>query len=267
MPSRVSHSAQSSAWIFLCLQRHRDAIERQRFAVGIHPHRHRGAGAKARQHEIIRPGPGVLAAGGDGFVGQHLVRPDVTVCWNCRRGSRAPRHCAVLRRVRGRLGRKRFDIAFGPGGDDVGDIGGIALVAEQMIGAGQRHETLGMLGGDEDIGGVVDPDGVVGRRMHDQQRLVQFGDMRHQAMLGDVVEEFALDVKRPSGELHFDLALRADVLDPILEQMRDMGGIGGRGDGDDRLGIREFVRRRRGSRHRRGCGRSGSSARCRVSRK
>ena len=58
--------------------------------------------------------------------------------------------------------------------------------------------------------------------MHDQQRLVQFGDMRHQAVLGDVVEEFALDLERPSGELNLDLALGADVLDAILEQMRDM---------------------------------------------
>ena len=106
-----------------------------------------------------------------------------------------------------------------------------------MIGARQRHKTLGMLGRDENIGGVVDPDGVVGRRMHDQQRLVQLGDMRHQIMLGDVVEEFALDMERPPGELHLDLALGADVLDPILEEMRDMRGIGGRGDGDDRLGV------------------------------
>ena len=49
-----------------------------------------------------------------------------------------------------------------------------------------------MFGRHENAGGIVDPDGIVGRRMHDQQRLVQFGDMRHQAVLGDVVEEFTL---------------------------------------------------------------------------
>ena len=52
--------------------------------------------------------------------------------------------------------------------------------------------------------------------------LCSFGDMRHQIVLGDVVEEFALDVERPAGELNLDLALRADVLDAIPEQMRDM---------------------------------------------
>ena len=64
--------------------------------------------------------------------------------------------------------------------------------------------------------------------------------MRHQIVLGDVVEEFALDVERPAGELDLDLALRADVLDAIPKQMRDMRGIGGRGDGDDGLGFGNF---------------------------
>ena len=76
--------------------------------------------------------------------------------------------------------------------------------------------------------------------MHDQQRLVQLGDVRHQAVFGDVVEEFALDVERPAGELHFHLAMLADVLDAIPEQMRDMHGIGRRGDGDDRLRFRNL---------------------------
>ena len=38
----------------------------------------------------------------------------------------------------------------------------------------------------------------------------------------------------------FDLALRADVLDAVLEQMRDVRGIGGCGDGHDRLGFRDL---------------------------
>ena len=64
--------------------------------------------------------------------------------------------------------------------------------------------------------------------------------MRHQVVLGDVVEEFALDVERTAGERDFHLALLADVLDAILEQAGDMGGIGRRGDGDDGLGVRNL---------------------------
>ena len=58
--------------------------------------------------------------------------------------------------------------------------------------------------------------------MHHQQRLVQLCDLRHQIVLGDIVEEFALDMERPPGELHLHLALLADILDAVLEKMRDM---------------------------------------------
>ena len=64
--------------------------------------------------------------------------------------------------------------------------------------------------------------------------------MRHQAVLGDVVEEFALDVEGTAGERDLDLAVLADVLDLVGEQAGDMGGIGGRGDGDDGLGVRNL---------------------------
>ena len=73
-----------------------------------------------------------------------------------------------------------------------------------------------------------------------KQRLVQVGHVRHQPVLGDVVEEIARDVERPAGQRDLDLAMLADVFDTILEQSRDMGGIGGCGDGDDGLGFRNL---------------------------
>ena len=48
-------------------------------------------------------------------------------------------------------GRSEINVAFRPGGNDVGDIGGIALAGEQVVGARQRDKTLGMFGGDEDF--------------------------------------------------------------------------------------------------------------------
>ncbi len=60
--------------------------------------------------------------------------------------------------------------------------------------------------------------------------------------MSDVVEEFAADVERPAGERNFDLAVLADVLDAILEQTGDVGGIGGGRDGDDGPGIRNLPR-------------------------
>ena len=98
-----------------------------------------------------------------------------------------------------------------------------------------------MLGRDEYLRRILDADGVVGRRVHHQQRLVQLLDMRHQAMLGDIVEEFALYAERPSRERNLHVAVFPNVLDAVLEEVGDMRGIGGCGDGDDRLGIRNLT--------------------------
>src|SRR5689334_12631249 len=70
---------------------------------------------------------------------------------------------------------------------------------------------------------------------------MQLGNMRHQIVLGDVVEEFALDLERPPGELDLDLAVATDVRDAILEKMRDMRGIGRRRNGDDRFCLRNLA--------------------------
>src|SRR5207302_9034562 len=65
-------------------------------------------------------------------------------------------------------------------------------------------------------------------------------DVRHQAVLGDVVEELAPDAERTPRERDLDVAGFADVLDAILEQAGDMGRIGGGGNGDDGLGVRDL---------------------------
>jgi len=61
--------------------------------------------------------------------------------------------------------------------------------------------------------------------------------MHHQAVLGDVVEEFAGDREGSPGQRDFHLAVLLDVLDVLLEEAGDMRGIGGGRDGDDGLGL------------------------------
>ena len=100
-----------------------------------------------------------------------------------------------------------------PGGDDLRDVAGVALLAQKMVGSRERYETFRMFCGDEDAGGVIDADGIVGRRMQDQQRLLQLRDLIHQVVLGDIVEKFPLDMEWAAGEGDLDLALRADVLE------------------------------------------------------
>jgi hypothetical protein len=59
-------------------------------------------------------------------------------------------------------------------------------------------------------------------------------------MLGDIVEEFAFDVERTAGQRDLHLAMPADVLDAILEQPGDMGGIRGGCDRDDGCRVRNL---------------------------
>src|SRR3546814_2388404 len=54
--------------------------------------------------------------------------------------------------------------------------GSIVAIAKRMVGAFERHETLGMAGGEIDARHIVDADHRVGRRMEQQQRPPQCGD-------------------------------------------------------------------------------------------
>ncbi len=68
---------------------------------------------------------------------------------------------------------------------------------------------------------------------------MQAGDVLHQFLLGDVVEEFALDPERAPRERDLDFALRADAVEMLAEQTGDVSGIGRRRDGHDSLGFRD----------------------------
>ena len=53
LPSRVSHSAQSAAWILSCLQLDRDPLERHPLQVGVEAHRHRRARAERGEQQVV----------------------------------------------------------------------------------------------------------------------------------------------------------------------------------------------------------------------
>ena len=180
-------------------------------------------------------------------------------------------HHDVARRFAGLgrwLGDIRLDIALGPGGDDVGrHRPRRACRSADDRRPRARQSSLGCLAATKIWVALSMPTvSSVGECMI-SSALCSVAICAIRLLLGDVVEEFALDAERPAGERDLDLALLADVLDVVLEQMRDVGGIGRRRDGDDRLRLRNLRRRRRGPRRRRGCGRSGSPAPCRVSRR
>src|SRR3954447_19315604 len=82
-----------------------------------------------------------------------------------------------------------------------------------------------MLGGREYLAGIVEADIFVGRRMKDEQRLVQRGDALLEVLFGDVLQEALPDLKRTTCERHLDLAEFVDRAELILEQTRDVGRI------------------------------------------
>ncbi len=62
------------------------------------------------------------------------------------------------------------------------------------------------------------PTSLVGRRVKDQQRLMQAADMRaEQLLLGDIVEKAAAHLERPPGQRHLDLVLVADRVELLAK--------------------------------------------------
>jgi hypothetical protein len=122
-------------------------------------------------------------------------------------------------------GGRRIEIALGPRGEHVGGIDRVAAMAQQMVGVGERYEALGVLGGREDLARILDPDDGVDRRVENEQRLAQIFDALQQPLLGDVVEKLAPDAERPTADLDFAVALRADGVEAVAEQARHMAGI------------------------------------------
>ena len=100
------------------------------------------------------------------------------------------------------------------------------MPVDEVIGAGERNEALGMLRRQEDMTGVLDPDRIVGRRMEDKQRLAQAGDARFKVLVGDVIEEGAADMELPAAERDLDFVLIAARGFPVGEQAGDVSGIG-----------------------------------------
>ena len=112
-----------------------------------------------------------------------------------------------------------------------------------MIGIVQRHEALGMPGRGEDLGRIVDADGLVVRTVQDQKSPLQVGDGRTQLRLAHVLDELPADPEGPARERDLGLALSFDRLDRVPEIAGHVARIEGRTDRHDRLGRRDVMRR------------------------
>ena len=71
--------------------------------------------------------------------------------------------------------------------------------------------------------------------------LCSLRDALGELLLRDVRQEFAADAERPAGERDLDLAVLADGVELVLEQVRDVAGIAGRGDRHHRPRLRDRI--------------------------
>ena len=242
MPSLVSHSAQSSRMDLAVPERHRGALERQRFAIGIEPHGHRFAGAESRQQEVIGAGSGVLAAGRDRLVGQHAMRADGNRLLEFAVAGFA--HHDLARRFAGTGGLlrcDRIDIALGPGGDDIGDIGGVAPVdsADDRRPPATQSSWDALPATKMRVALSMPTVSSVGECMISSAlcRLVTCAIRPCSAMSSR--NSRLMRNGRPASETSTSPCLRMSSM-RSLNRPGDMGGIGGRRDGDDGLGVRDL---------------------------
>ena len=84
----------------------------------------------------------------------------------------------------------------GPRGQDLAREAGVRGIGQQVVGSVQRHERLGIPRGLEDPMRVRDRDDLVVGSVEDQEGLAEPGDRGRQVLVGQVVQEPALDPER-----------------------------------------------------------------------
>ena len=131
----------------------------------------------------------------------------------------------------------RVQVARCPGDDAAGDVFGVFGAREQVIGAVQRDEALGVAGGFVDFLGLLDGDCGVVRRVKDQQGLAQTGDAAGLVVAGHVFQELALDGELATGQRDGGFAVCADGIQILAELTQDVAGLGRCGDGGDGTGF------------------------------
>ena len=104
-----------------------------------------------------------------------------------------------------------------------------------MIGAVERDEAFGVLGGHEDLGGVLDPDHTVGGRMHHHQRLFHACNGRCQGAGGNIVDEGLPDGEGPPAQFDLCCAIGVDRIKRAGEIVRHMARIVRRAQGHNRF--------------------------------
>src|SRR4051812_20176843 len=101
---------------------------------------------------------------------------------------------------------------------------------EKMVRGVERDEALRMSGCEEDARGMLDPDHLVARRVHDEKWALQLCRMLFDIMLADVLDEAALDDEAAARKLNLRLSAGHHAVEfggvELGEDVRHIGGGG-----------------------------------------
>ena len=214
--------------------------EADALAVGVHLQRHHRAGPQPGEQVAIGRRPGVVAAHGPRLVGDQGVSLRGDQAGVLARAGKLDHDLPL--RVDRVAGFGQVEVALGEGADHAGGVGGVLGPVEQVVGAIEGDEGLGVLGGDEDAGGIVDADGCIKRRMQHQQRGPHRPDARFLFAVLQVVEKLPRQGEAPATQLDLARTIPPDLVGRRAEVMQHVGGVEGRAEGGDRADALDLTR-------------------------
>ena len=132
-------------------------------------------------------------------------------------------------------------VAREPAANDLSRSGGVLWGGQQVVGVVEADETLGVSGGQEDPGGVVDPHDLVDGRMQNQQRLAHGVNRRLQPMPLDIFDELPGHGEAAAAELDHGGPVGQGILRRGADGLEHMRRVGGSADDDDGSGFRDVL--------------------------
>ena len=128
--------------------------------------------------------------------------------------------------------RRGESVSAGPVSNDPGDVGSIILVGEEVVGAVDGDEGLGMSCGVEDDAGVVDRDRGIHWEVDPQQRRPEGSDAFGLRLHFEIAQKLQLDAERSASQIQFSNPVALDGGQVVAKQLHHLMRVRGCADRD-----------------------------------
>ena len=89
---------------------------------------------------------------------------------------------------------------------------------------------------------MLDTDGLISRRVHDEQRLTQIGNVALDRLALGILHQAPADREGAARKRDIGDAVTFDIIEMRLKVVQNVGDIGGGANGNDRLCLRNAMR-------------------------